>query len=114
LLREIGVPGAMTNYPTLWHFFGAYLHEDSRDDYADEWVAVEGLIAHGPPEEAQRFQNEIAALLSDHASEEEVGKSVLDELGSYYLVDAAGRNYRDWLKAPSPRTSKAIGHPQAS
>lgn len=104
----------MTRYPTLWHFFGAYLHEDWQDDYVDEWAAVRGFIADGPAEDAQRFQTEISMLLAEHPSEDAVRGVVLDELGSYYLVDQAGWKYRDWLRALSDHASKAVGHPQAS
>ncbi len=104
----------MTPYPTLWHFFGAYMHEDWRDDYVDEWAAVDGFIADGPPEDPELFRAEIAQLLTRYPSEEEVRKIVLNDLESCYLADVNGWKYRDWLQALSDHATKAIGQPRAS
>jgi hypothetical protein len=66
-----------TQYPTLDHFFGGYMHQDWRDDYADEWAAVDAFIAGGPPEDPGLFRTEIAQLLVEHPSEEAVRKIIL-------------------------------------
>ena len=104
----------MSPYPTLARFFGAYMHEDWNDDYPDEWAAVDGFLADGPPENLQRFRAEIAALLAEHPDEDDVRRIVLDELDSYCLVEVGGWKYRDWLQALSDRAAQSIGHPQAS
>jgi len=98
----------------LASFFGGYMHEDWNDDYPDEWAAVDGFLADGPPENAHVFRTEIAALLAEHPIEEDVRRIVLDELGSYCLVEVDGWKYRDWLTALSNHAAKTIGHPQAS
>ena len=103
----------MTDYPLLWQVFGGYMHQDWRDDYADEWAAVEGF-ARDAPAKVEVFRSEIAALLSAHPMEEDVRKVVLDDLDSYYLVDVNGWKYRDWLQAMSDHAAKAVGHPRAS
>ena len=104
----------MTDYPMLRHFFGAYMHQDWQDDYADEWAAVDGFLADGPPENIQRFRTEIAALLAEHPVEDEVRRIVLDDLDSCCLVEVDGWTYRDWLKALSDHAAKASGHTRAS
>jgi hypothetical protein len=104
----------MTPYPTLEQFLGGYLHLDWHDDYPDEWAAVDGFLADGPPENIQLFRAEIASLLTEHPAEEDVRRIVLDDLDSCYLADVNGWKYRDWLKALSDQAAKAIGHPQAS
>jgi hypothetical protein len=43
-----------------------------------------------------------------------VRKIVLDDLGSYLLVEEDGWKYRDWLQALADHAAKATGHPQAS
>jgi CdiI immunity protein len=101
-------------YPTLARFFGAYLHQDWNDDYADEWAAVHAFLADGPPENAQLFRAEISSLLAEHPAEEEVRQIVLDDLDSCCLVEVDGWTFRDWLKALSDQAAKAIRHPQAS
>ncbi len=104
----------MNPYPTLWQFFGGYLHQDWHDDYPDVWAAVAGFLADGPPENVQLFQDEIASLLAGHPAEDDVRHLVLDDLDSYYLAEVDGWKYRDWLQALSDHAAKAIGHPQAS
>lgn len=104
----------MTSYPTLARFFGAYMHQDWADDYLDEWAAVDGFLADGPPESLQLFRSEIAALLAEYPVEADVRHIVLDDLDSCCLVEVDGWKYRDWLKALSDHAAKAVGHPQAS
>lgn len=103
----------MTDYPQLWQFFGGYMHQDWRDDYVDEWAAVEGF-ARDAPARVEALRAEIATLLTQHPSEEEVREIILDDLDSYYLVEVNGWKYRDWLQALSDHVEKAVGHPQAS
>ncbi|MFL6162929.1 MAG: contact-dependent growth inhibition system immunity protein [Jatrophihabitantaceae bacterium] len=103
----------MTEYPVLWQFFGCYVHQDWRDDYADEWAAVEGF-ARDAPAKVDAFRSEIAALLAEHPMEEDVRRVVLDDLDSYYLVDVKGWKYRDWLQAMSDHAAKAVRNSPAS
>jgi hypothetical protein len=104
----------MIDYPTLDHFFGCYMHQDWRDDYPDEWAAVDAFIADGGPGDAKLFRAEIAELLARHPTEQEVRRIVHEELESFYLADVSGWKYRDWLQALSDHVAKATGHPQAS
>lgn len=104
----------MNDYPTLESFFGGYMHQDWADDYPDEWAALDGFLADGPPENAQTFRTEIATLLAEHPIEDDVRRIVLDDLGSFCLVEVDGWKYRDWLTALSDHAAKSIGHPQAS
>lgn len=104
----------MIRYPTLDHFFGGYMHQDWHDDYPDEWAALDAFVAEGPPEAADLFRAEIALLLTEHPSEDDVRKIVLDDLDSYYLADVNGWKYRAWMQALSDHAAKASGHSQAS
>jgi hypothetical protein len=90
------------------------MHPDWHDDYPDEWAALDGFLADGPPENALTFRADIAALLAEHPVEEDVRRIVLDDLGSCCLVEVFGWTYRDWLKALSDHAAKAIGRPRAS
>jgi hypothetical protein len=90
------------------------MHQDWLDDYPDEWAALDGFLADGPPENAQVFRTEIAALLADHPAEEDVRRIVLDDLGSCCLVEVDGWTYREWLQALSDHAAKVTGHPRAS
>ena len=104
----------MTRYSMLASYLGAYLHQDWHDDYPDVWAALDGFLSDGPPENAQVFRADIAALLAEHPVEEDVRRIVLDDLGSCCLVEVFGWTYRDWLKALSDHAAKSVGHPRAS
>jgi hypothetical protein len=97
----------------LWQFFGGYLHQDWRDDYADEWSALDDFLADGPDVVAD-FRRETGALLAKNHPDDELRRIILDELGSFFLVEVEGWKYRDWLQALSDHAAKATGHPQAS
>jgi CdiI immunity protein len=103
----------MTEYPLLWQFFGGYLHQDWRDDYADEWAAVAGF-AQDAPMEVPVFRAEIASLLAAHPSEDDVRQVILCDLQSGYLAEVAGWTYRAWLQALSDHAGKAVEHTKAS
>lgn len=100
-------------YPTLWQFFGGYMHQDWRDDYVDEWAALDDFLADGS-DVIKDFRREIEVLLTENRSEEELRRIVLDELGSSCMVEVNGWKYRDWLQALSDHAAKATGHPRAS
>lgn len=104
----------MTTYLMLGSFLGGYLHQDWSLDYPDEWAALDGFLADGPPENGQTFRSEIATLLAENPLEEDVRRIVLDELYSCALAEAHGWKYRDWLQALSDHAAKSVGHPQAS
>ena len=103
----------MTEYPTLEQFFGGYLHQDWRDDYPDEWAALDDFLEDGP-EVVDSFRREVAVVLADYESEADLRQLVLDELGSFSMVEVRGWTYRAWLQALSNHAAKAIGHPRAS
>jgi hypothetical protein len=48
LLTTLGVSHAMNEYPTLCQFFGGYMHQDWRDDYPDEWAALDDFWKTDP------------------------------------------------------------------
>lgn len=106
-----GVPDAMTRYLTLDYFFGVYLHEDWPDDYGNEWTALDAFAAEGPPEDPQLFQADVAKLLAEEASEDDLRKLILDGLGCYLDPEADGWKYREWLQALSDHVARAADRP---
>ena len=103
----------MTGYPTLWQFFGAYMHQDWRLDYADEWSALDDFI-RSEPGGAEGFCKEAAELLATEPSEEELRELLLDEYLAAAMMENLGWKYRDWMQAMLDHASKATGHPRAS
>jgi hypothetical protein len=104
----------MTRYFMLGSYLGGYMHVDWHDEYPDEWAALDGFLADGPPENAQTFSADIASLLADYPAEDDVRRIIFDDLGSGYLAEVNGWKYRDWLQALSDHAAKSVGHPQAS
>jgi hypothetical protein len=90
------------------------MHLDWHDDYPDEWAALDGFLADGPPENAETFRADIAALLAEHPAEEDVRRIVLNDLDCCYLAEVFGWKYREWLQALSDHAAKVSGHPRAS
>lgn len=103
----------MTRYPTLWQFFGGYLHQDWRVDYTDEWAALDDFLEDGA-EVVESFRHEVGLLLAENLPEIELRRVVLDELGSFSMVEIRGWTYSSWLQALADHAAKSIGHPQAS
>lgn len=101
----------MTEYPTLWQFFGGYLNPDWPDEYANEWAALDDYLTDDP-DSGPLFRGEVKRLLAEHPSEEAVREVIFEDLGSAFL--ARGWKYRDWLQALSDHVARATGHPRAS
>lgn len=104
----------MIEYPTLDYFFGGYMHQDWREDYSDEWSALDAFIAEGPPEDPDLFRAEVAKLLAEHPSDGDVRDILLDDFGAAAMVENRGWRYRDWLQALSDHVARVTGHSQAS
>jgi hypothetical protein len=103
----------MTAYPTLRYYFGAYMHQDWREDYADEWAALDDFMRSDPHLTAN-FCQEVSQLLATSPSEDDLRTLLLDEYLAAAMVENLGWKYRDWLKALSDYAAKAVGHPRAS
>ncbi|WP_104105465.1 contact-dependent growth inhibition system immunity protein [Nocardioides sp. 616] len=92
-------------YPALWHFLGAYLHQDWRDQYSSPQEALLDLL-DGDPEEAPALIDEIDDLTTS-ASTEELDDLIV-ELGSFYRPSRDGRDAREWLNELRGLTANAI------
>ena len=84
-------------YPTLWRFLGAYLHQDWRLDYADPLNAVSDFLA-AEPTSASPLAHEIDRVLASTSTSVEAERLVVD-LGSFYLPSLDGKDARVWLAA---------------
>lgn len=103
----------MTDFPALRLFFGAYMHEDWRDEFPDEWAAADDFV-RGEPLDAPNFTAEIIQLLVRYPEEGQLRRILLNDFGAAAMVENRGWKYRDWLQALSDHVEKAVGHPQAS
>ena len=104
----------MTRYPVLDYFFGGYMHQDWREDYPDEWAALDDFIRSEPEGSAAGFCKEASQLLATEPTEAELRELLLEDFGAAAMVENKGWKYRDWIQAMSDHAAKATGHSQAS
>ena len=83
------------DFPALWHFFGAYLHQDWQDEYDSTGAAFRDFL-DGEPRYGALVAGELKAVLSSARDE-----PVLDELvrgcGSFYIPSMHGIATSTWL-----------------
>lgn len=91
-------------YPALWQFFGAYLHQDWHAEYATTDEALDDFVT-GEPELALLLPAEINALLST-ASGEDLG-DVIQRLGSFFVPSLADMDARTWLLNIAERSERS-------
>lgn len=83
-------------YPALWHFFGAYLHQDWREEYDSPSGALRDFVA-GTPDLAPRLPDELdQALLT--TPDEATADELLADMGCSFVPSRAGLDPRDWLR----------------
>ncbi len=83
------------DFPALWHFFGAYLHQDWHDEYESTNAAFRDFLV-GEPRYGALMAGELRAVLGSGRDE-----SALDELvrgcGSFYIPSMHGIATSTWL-----------------
>lgn len=82
-------------FPALWQFLGAYLHQDWQDEYTSTQDAFRDFLS-GEPSSAARVEAELATVLNSGHGEEGLEKFVL-EGGSFYLPSRHGIPTATWL-----------------
>lgn len=98
----------MSELPGLRLLLSGYLHLDWPEDYgSDLWAAVDDF-ATSEPEAAEGLAAEIESVLTDYGSEDELRRLVF-ELGSGYLPEADGYEYRSWLQQVAQRVAGTLG-----
>ncbi|MFC7492812.1 MULTISPECIES: contact-dependent growth inhibition system immunity protein [unclassified Nocardioides] len=85
----------MSERPALEQLMGAYFHQDWKDD-GTVWDVVDLFVSH-EPELARALPDEVESTLTDKSTEPELKDYVIRELGAYYLADASGGTFREWL-----------------
>ena len=97
-----------TEYPALWQFLGAYLHQDWRDDYADTQEALLDFM-EGEPAFAPKLASEIEHLLASTPTSRETESAILG-LGSFFVPSANGQDSREWLGLIRTEASRMLQH----
>lgn len=81
-------------YPALWQFLGAYLHQDWRDEYRTTGEALNAFLSE-EPDLARLLPGEIKALL--RATEDPDLDALIERLGSFFVPRLSGVDARAWL-----------------
>lgn len=83
-------------YPALWHFFGAYLHQDWREDHESPSAALHDFVS-GSPELAAEMPGELERVLTSATDNGALEETLLN-LGSFFVPSLAGHDPREWLR----------------
>lgn len=95
-------------YPALWQFLGAYLHQDWREDYESPSAALRDFVS-GSPGLAVVLPREVDLALAS-TSDDAVLEELLASLGSFFVPSRAGENPRDWLRHLKDETRLLLQH----
>lgn len=82
-------------YPALWQFLGAYLHQDWREEYLSPEAAFRDFL-EGESALAVETAAELTAVLASDRDEDALKTFVL-EGGSFYLPSNDGIATSTWL-----------------
>ena len=82
-------------FPALWQFLGAYLHQDWRHEYSSPETAFRDFL-DGEPGMAVATAAELTAVLASGRDEDALKTFVL-EGGSFYLPSNDGIATSTWL-----------------
>jgi hypothetical protein len=82
-------------YPALWQFFGAYLHQDWREEYDSPSAALRDFVS-GSPDLAARLPRELHDA-RESTPDEATADELIADLGCSFVPSRAGLDPRDWL-----------------
>jgi hypothetical protein len=94
-------------YPALWQFLGAYLHQDWREEYESPSAALRDFVS-GDPRFAVELPTEIERVLTSTADDAAL-EEMLVNLGSSFVPSLTGQNPRDWLRSLRDETQVLLG-----
>ena len=82
----------------LRSFMSGYFHEDWPIEASSADEVLHAYLARHPSRtEVLEVETQIRAYVATKASDEELERCLLSELGCYYLPSSEGRKARDWL-----------------
>jgi hypothetical protein len=94
-------------YPALWQFLGAYVHQDWREEYESPSAALRDFVS-GDLGFAIDLPTEIEQVLTSTAGDAALEQTLVN-LGSSYLPSRAGQNPREWLRRLKDETQVLLG-----
>jgi hypothetical protein len=83
-------------YPALWQFLGAYLHQDWRDEYESTSAALADFV-NGTRTLAADLPREIDDVLVA-ATDDAALEQLLVDIGSFFVPSRVDMGPRDWLR----------------
>jgi hypothetical protein len=93
-------------YPALWQFFGAYLHQDWREEYESTSDALRDFVS-GSPDLAIELPHELQHVLT--TTPDDVLDELIGDLGSFFVPSRTGQSPRDWLRRLKDEAQFLVG-----
>jgi hypothetical protein len=93
-------------YPALWQFLGAYLHQDWREEYESTSDALRDFVS-GNPDLAIQLPHELQHVLT--TTPDDVLDELIGDLGSFFVPSRTGQSPRDWLRRLKAETQVLLG-----
>ena len=95
----------MTSTPAMWQFDrGPICIRTGRRTSEDDWAALDAFM-EGAPELVSKLPAEIAWILEQHSSEEEL-RSYVDGQGRCFVPRPEDGGYRGWLEEVARRAAQ--------
>jgi hypothetical protein len=104
--HPLGRP-AQEAVPGLWHFFGAYFHEDFLLDHSTVDGALNAAIVELDREDLEGVRQELVWLLEQPLPESELDRVFFRELHVSYWTYADAMSPRVWLHRVLDRVAQA-------
>lgn len=86
-----------TNLENIKELLSSYFHQDWRDEYENETLAIQAIIAMEPIEQIALAISEIEEVISLNMDDESLKKFTMINLGCYFNPEIKGLTYDEWL-----------------
>ena len=96
------------SYPALWHFFGAYLHQDWREEYESTSAALRDFVS-GTRDLAVELPHELQKVLT--TTPDDALDDLIADLGCSFVPLRAGKDPRDWMQGLKDETQQLLQQP---
>ena len=87
-----------TEYPSLEQLFGAYFHQDWRDEFESPGEAISAFQSDETEKMVSDAKRELDVIM-DFALDEISLTNLVTDLGCYYNPSGDGATYSDWIVA---------------
>ena len=95
---------------TIQNFFGAYFHEDWKEDDPSVDAVVQRYLRSHNTKEIRDLIEDIEQYMKDHPDDDELLRLLFDDLGCYYVPTADGLTARQWMTHVVDLLRREVAH----